>query len=219
VNIIIDLHTHTIFSDGVLIPSELVQRAIAHGYRAIAITDHADISNLDFIIPRIIKVSEQLNKRGVIKVIPGIELTHAPPELIKSLVKEARNLGARLIIVHGQTITEPVIQGTNRAAIMAGIDILAHPGLIDNEDVLMAKEKGVALEISYRKGHSLTNGHVAKLALYYGASLVINTDTHSPEDMINKDTAINILRAAGIDKEKIPDILKNSDIIVERVLS
>jgi histidinol phosphatase-like PHP family hydrolase len=48
---------------------------------------------------------------------------------------------------------------------------------------------------------------------------VINTDTHSPEDMINKDTAINILRAAGIDKEKIPDILKNSDIIVERVLS
>ncbi|MBF0541835.1 MAG: histidinol phosphate phosphatase domain-containing protein [Nitrospirae bacterium] len=213
----IDLHTHTIFSDGALIPSELVQRAIAHGYRAIAITDHADISNLDFIIPRIIKVAEQLNTLGKIKVIPGIELTHVPPELIKYLVDEARRLGARLIVVHGETIVEPVIHGTNRAAILAGVDILAHPGLIESDDVLLAKEKGTALEITARKGHSLTNGHVAKLALYHGANLVLDTDSHSPEDMITKDTAINILRAAGINKEKIPDILRNSDIIVERV--
>jgi len=36
----IDLHTHSLFSDGELIPSELVSRAAAAGYRAIAITDH-----------------------------------------------------------------------------------------------------------------------------------------------------------------------------------
>ena len=36
----IDLHTHTFFSDGVLIPSELFQRARAKGYHTIAVTDH-----------------------------------------------------------------------------------------------------------------------------------------------------------------------------------
>jgi len=51
----IDLHTHTVFSDGELIPFELVRRAEAAGYSAMAITDHMDSSNIDLIIPRIIK--------------------------------------------------------------------------------------------------------------------------------------------------------------------
>ncbi|HEY3347739.1 MAG TPA: PHP domain-containing protein, partial [Nitrospirota bacterium] len=46
----IDLHTHTLFSDGVLIPAELVRRAEVKGYEAIGLTDHADSSNIDFIV-------------------------------------------------------------------------------------------------------------------------------------------------------------------------
>jgi histidinol phosphatase-like PHP family hydrolase len=212
----IDLHTHTTFSDGVLIPSELVQRARVCGYRAIAITDHADISNIDFIVPRMINVAQALNQLGYIKVLAGIEITHVPPELIKSLVDEARRLGARIIIVHGETITEPVERGTNRAAIMAGVDILAHPGLIDEEDVILAKEKGVALEITGRKGHGLSNGHVARLALIHGARLVINSDTHCPEDLITKETAIKVLLSAGIERAKISDIFNNSEMLVNK---
>jgi len=40
----------------------------------------------------------------------------------------------------------------------------------------MAAEKGILLEITARKGHSLTNGHVAKLAKKHGAALVLNTE-------------------------------------------
>ncbi|WP_429885909.1 PHP domain-containing protein, partial [Geoalkalibacter halelectricus] len=47
----IDLHTHTLFSDGELIPAELIRRAAVAGYTALAITDHVDLSNLDFILP------------------------------------------------------------------------------------------------------------------------------------------------------------------------
>ena len=58
----IDLHTHTLFSDGELVPSELVRRSEVMGYRAIALTDHADSSNIDFIIPRTVRIAEELNR-------------------------------------------------------------------------------------------------------------------------------------------------------------
>jgi histidinol phosphatase-like PHP family hydrolase len=45
----IDLHTHTVFSDGELIPFELARRAENMGYKFIAFTDHMDFSSFDFI--------------------------------------------------------------------------------------------------------------------------------------------------------------------------
>ncbi len=194
----IDLHTHSIFSDGALIPSELVRRAEFAGLKGIGITDHGDLSNLDFIIPRIVAITEELNRVVKIKVVPGIEITHVHPSLIANNARKARSLGAKIIIVHGETIVEPVAAGTNRAALDADIDILAHPGLISEEEVLIAKEKGIFLEISARKGHSLTNGHVAKLAGKIGAKLVINTDAHDPDDLIDKSMAQRIVCGAGL---------------------
>jgi histidinol phosphatase-like PHP family hydrolase len=71
-------------------------------------------------------------------------------------------------VVHGETIVEPVLPGTNRAAIAAGVDILAHPGLITKEEAMLAAQKGVLLEITTRRGHSFTNGHVASIARVCG---------------------------------------------------
>ncbi len=179
----IDLHTHSTFSTSELIPAELVRRAESSGYRAIAITDHMDSSNMDFIIPRIVRIAEELNRVQPVKVIPGAELTHVPPELIPEKIEYARQLGAKIVIVHGETLVEPVKVGTNRAAIDGGADIIAHPGLISEAEVRLAAEKGIFLEISARKGHSLANGHVARLAVKYNAPLVINTDAHGrPND-------------------------------------
>src|SRR5512143_1515681 len=161
----IDLHTHTIFSDGELIPFELIRRAEDKGYTALAITDHMDASNIDFIIPRIVKAIEKIRPLVSLEVLPGAEITHVPPEIIPDLVKEARRLGETIIVVHGETIVEPVRKGTPSAAIQAGADIIAHPGLISTEDLLSAKEKNVCLEITSRKGHSLSNGYVAKEAM------------------------------------------------------
>ena len=160
----IDLHTHTLFSDGELLPSELVRRAEVKGYTAIALTDHVDSSNIDFVLPRIVKVCKVLNRFWKIRAIPGVEITHAPVQEIKGLVKFARKNGAKIVIVHGETISEPVIPGTNRAAIEAGCDILAHPGLITKSDVELAKKRNVYLEITTRKNHSRTNKRLFKLA-------------------------------------------------------
>lgn len=214
----IDLHTHSFFSDGELIPSELIRRAEAIGYKAIAITDHVDSSNIELVVPKIVSALKRLKNYISIEAIPGAEITHAPPQIIHELVKEARHLGAKLVVVHGETIVEPVAPGTNRAAIEANVDILAHPGIISEGDLLLAKEKGVTLEITSRKGHSLSNGYVAKEAMRFGVPLCINTDAHSPSDLITKEFAIKILLASGIEENRINSIFEHSKALVEKAL-
>lgn len=215
----IDFHIHSVFSDGELIPAEIIRRAEAIGYRALSITDHADHSNIDLIIPRIVKVMKEIQPFTNVVLLPGVELTHVPPESIPELAKEARKLGAKIIIVHGETLVEPVKKGTNRMALQSDIDILAHPGLITEEEVTMAVERGIYLEITSRRGHSLSNGHVAIMALKYGAKLVINTDSHSPGDFISKEFAIKVLKGAGLKDEEIYRVFQNMEEIVRRKIS
>ena len=141
---------------------------------------------------------------------------HVPPELIAPLTLLARRKGARVVIVHGETIVEPVPPGTNLAAIKAGVDILAHPGLITEAEVRLAKKKGVLLEITARKGHSLANGHVARLAMKLGASLVYNTDSHAPGDFTTWETALRIIRGAGLTERDAVLMQKNARGLLAR---
>jgi putative hydrolase len=213
----IDLHTHTLFSDGELLPSELVRRAEMTGYEAVGLTDHADSSNLDWIVPRLVQVCKDLNAHWKIRAIPGIELTHVPPATIGPLAQKARALGAMLVVVHGETLVEPVPPMTNRMAIEAGVDILAHPGLITAEEVVLARERKVALEISARKGHSLANGHVARLGEKYGAELVLNSDCHSPDDFIPREKALKVALGAGLGPDDFERMLRNSRRFLARL--
>lgn len=213
----IDLHTHSIFSDGELIPAELTRRAAVVGYRAMAITDHGDFSNMDLIIPRLVRVAAELGAAWGLIVVPGIELTHVPPAMIAAAAAEARRLGAQLVVCHGETIAEPVAPGTNRAALEADIDILAHPGLIESDDVVLAARRGICLEITTRGGHSLCNGHVAKLALQHGASLVVNTDSHAPGDLTSLDQARRIALGAGLSPAQFEQARRNAEQLVRRI--
>jgi histidinol phosphatase-like PHP family hydrolase len=215
----IDLHTHSIHSDGDLIPAELVQRAKHCGYKAMAITDHADESGLEQVVSALRRFVLSLPPDPEITVLAGVELTHLYPEQIARLVKKARKLGAEIVVVHGETLVEPVPAGTNLAAIQAGADIIAHPGLLTPEACALAAKKGVFLEITTRAGHSLANGWVAKLAARHGASLVLNTDSHSPSDLTSWDEAKKIAQGAGLSGPEIDQLLKNSRGLVLDKLS
>ncbi len=212
----IDLHTHSLFSDGELLVSELVRRAEDMGYRYIGITDHADRSNLDLIIPRVVRAAAEINRHNQIQAVPGIELTHVPPATIGALAEEARELGARLVVVHGETIVEPVLPGTNRAGLEADIDILAHPGLLTPEEAALAAGRGILLEISGRKGHSFTNGHVVRVAQAAGAGLILNSDAHAPGDLLSKEMIEKIALGAGLEQRDFQQMLKNAENLVRR---
>ena len=204
-----NLHTHSLLSDGCLLPSELAVRFAAVGYKAIAITDHVDYSNIESTVKAILNFTKYWPKNSPIKVLPGVELTHLPLEQFKPLANYARRAGIKVIIGHGETPVEPVIIGTNRAALEADIDILAHPGRISDSDVKLAKRRGIFLEITSRLGHCQTNAFVAKQAKKFGAKLILNLDAHNPKDIINPNELIKLGRSSGLNLRDINAIHQN----------
>ena len=179
-----DLHTHTVFSDGELIPAELVRRAMVLGHDVIAITDHVDMTNVEFVASNVAKAV-------------------VPPSKIDHVAKLARKSGAEWIVVHGETVTEPVAPGTNRASVEnPEIDVLAHPGFITMEEAQIAKDTGVLLEVSGRAGHNITNGHVVNMARAVGADMVVDSDTHAPENLMDDAAARTVAFGAGMTKEE-----------------
>lgn len=192
-----DLHTHTVYSDGELIPAELVRRAMVLGHDLIAITDHVDMTNVEFVASNVAKAVELAE--DYIRVIPGVEITHVPPSKINKVAMMARKAGAEWIVVHGETVTEPVAPGTNRASAEdPEIDVLAHPGFITMEEAQLAKDNGVILEVTGRVGHNITNGHVVNMARAVGADMVIDSDTHQPENLMDDAAARVVALGAGL---------------------
>ena len=213
----IDFHTHTLLSDGELLPLELARRAKVKGYTILGISDHVDVTTIEHVAASILKLSQKVEYHEGIKVIPGVEITHSPARFVGEMIALARKLGIHYVVVHGETIVEPVEEGTNRAAIEAKVDILAHPGLITEEDVIRAKEQGVLLEISTREGHSLTNGHVAELAKKVGAKLIFDTDSHSPSDLVDDEKALRISLGAGLSREDFRQMQQNAFELVKKI--
>ena len=216
-----DFHTHTFLSDGVLSPIELIRRAIVVGYQTMAITDHVAPGNLEYVISTLKKDCEMAEKRWDIKVFTGVEITHTPIEDIDLLAKDARAIGAQVVNVHGETIMEPVVSGTNLAAVSSQyVDILAHPGMITLDEASLAAENGVFLEISGRKGHGLANGHVANIARKTGATLILDSDAHEPDDLMTQEYAEKVAIGSGLNEKEKETILNQSPLtLIHRVNS
>jgi len=211
----IDVHTHTLLSDGALVPAEFIRRSEIKGFRGLALTDHVDNGTIEVVVPVLFQVCEEIQKATALKLVAGAEITHCRLEQIKELVERARNLGAGIVLVHGETIVEPVLPGTNRAAIEAGADVLTHPGLISPADARRAAKKGVYLEISGRKGHCLANGHVYTVGKRAGAEFVFGSDAHAPEDIYDRESAEKVLEGAGMTAREIRQVFKTMAALIK----
>jgi len=217
--VLYDFHTHSFYSDGVLSPTELIRHALVKGYAAIAITDHVALGSLGRIISELIEDCALARAHWDILAIPGVELTHLPPQAIPEAAKKAKELGAWLVIVHGETSTEPVEKGTNLAAIQSPyVDILAHPGLITPEEATLAAKNNTFIELTTRKGHSTTNTHVALISQKAKVKLLLNSDAHDETDLLTPTLAEATLHHAGLSNQKYQQILKrNPLLLIEKI--
>ena len=216
-----DFHTHSFLSDGVLLPIELIRRAIVAGYSAIAITDHASVSNLESVVDSLIADCRLAETHWDIRAIPGVELTHLPPAAIGDLAARAKARGAQLVVVHGETPVEPVPPGTNLSALRCQeVDILAHPGPIGVELAGLAARNGIFLEVSAHRGHCLANGAVVVAAREAGASLLVNSDAHAPADILSDDLARRVAIGAGLSEAELePALAGNPHRLLDRIAS
>lgn len=210
-----DFHTHTFHSDGVLSPIELIHRALVKGYSAIGITDHVAFGSLDRIIKEISKDCALARDYWDILAIPGVELTHLPPQSISDIARKAKESGAWLVVVHGETSAEPVPKGTNLAALQSAcVDILAHPGLITPEEATLAAKNNIFIELSARSGHSAANAHIVTVSQKAKARLLLNSDAHDENDLLTPALAETILNQAGLSNNQYQQILKTNPLLL-----
>ena len=139
-------------------------------------------------------------------------------------VRQAREAGAEIVIVHGETLCDQVETGTNFAAIEAGADILAHPGLIDEKCAEFAAERGVALEFTSCPRHALANAHVADLALRFGCLLVRGSAARCASELATRSFWMQVVRGADVfgnseGKSNLLKLIENSESVLVRRLS
>jgi predicted metal-dependent phosphoesterase TrpH len=155
-----DLHTHTAYSDGVLAPRELVDKARAAGISTISITDHDNVGALEEAI--------EYGKSVGVEVIPGLELSAAMGEkdvhiLAYFIDHKNRNLLDYLTFFRYERLkrAERIVEKLNRINIpikfesvqeQAGVGSLGRPhiasvlmeeGFIDSYHEAFAKYIGV----------------------------------------------------------------------------
>lgn len=218
---VIDFHTHTFWSDGVLSPVEQARRALVNGYQAIGLTDHMGVGNVEHLLQQLRHDRDIVERYWPIQVVIGVELTHVPARGIGEAAKSARDAGAEIVVLHGETPVEPVEEGSDAAAIDCGfVDLIGHPGHITEDEVRRAVNNDVFLEISARSGHCLANGHVASLGQSLGAKLVVDSDAHSPSDLLTEEFQKSVALGAGIPGELLPSVLETwPEELLQRCLS
>ena len=175
-------------------------------------SDGGDLSRVGALAAQVRRLSLYANVEAWL----GVELRHVPPALLPDAVREAREAGAAFVMVYGESLSDQVEQGTNFAAVEAGADIIAHPGLIDAETAAFAAEKGVALEFTSCPRHAFCNAHTARMALEHGAALVRGSGASCAEALTTRALWPMIVKGAdvfgmGQSSSKLFELLRKSE--------
>ncbi len=207
--------------DGLCVASALRYAALA-GLRFVGLVQRCDGFDFSFVESLTAQV-RRYSLYADVEAVAGVELRHVPPALIPSAVQQARDAGAALVLVYGETLCDQVAEGTNFAAIDAGADILVHPGLIDAKAAAYAAEKGVALEFTSCPRHALANAHTASMALRFGCPLVRGSAATRAEEMTTRAFWPFVIRGCevfdlGESEGNLLEYLKKNEYVLMRKL-
>ncbi|MBI4141321.1 DNA polymerase/3'-5' exonuclease PolX [Candidatus Woesearchaeota archaeon] len=198
-----DLHLHTTWSDGNNTPEEMIQAAIQQGHEYVAITDHSKSEHIanGMTDQRLLKYINELEKlkrkyADKIAVFVGSEVSIKADGSLDYTNNYLKKLDWVVASVHSrfkqnkQDMTRRIIKSIENPYVKC----LGHPtGRLINrrepyevelEKVFStAKERKVLLEInSTPERLDLKDSHIKK-ATEYNAKFVINTDSHSKDQL------------------------------------
>ncbi len=132
---VIDLHTHSFHSDGILSPQALMSRAKLHGVQTIALTDHDTVAGcaeaavaaeelgMQFITG--IEFSSTWGKQGV--HVLGLGVDHEHPALLVAVAGQQHARIDRNKAIAAKLEKQGVINPEARAQEIAGVAVIGRP--------------------------------------------------------------------------------------------
>lgn len=180
----VDLHVHSVASDGLHAPEELLQMAAATHLRAIAITDH---DSVDSVGPALAEAQS-----CEVEVVPALELSshigeHDAHFLGYYLDYQSTELAARLQDLRNAR--------DERAAHM--LDLLRTKGIdIDFQDLRRAAGRG-AVGRAHVAALLVEKGHVGSVAQAFDRFLTRGAPCYVEKAVLRTDEIINLVRGLG----------------------
>jgi hypothetical protein len=179
----VDLHAHTIFSDGQLTPEALVELALEKGLSAVAVTDHDSIAGIE---------RARVAAAGRIEIVPGIEVSTSTDSLDLHVLgyfidpADAR-LASRL-----RRFRRERIERVHRIA--RRLEALGVP--IDVDDVLGRAEPGVVGR-PHVAAALIRAGHAQTVDDAFRRFLGMRADAYVPRPAFHPAEAIAMIADAG----------------------
>jgi histidinol phosphatase-like PHP family hydrolase len=206
-----DLHVHSDISDGRLTALEMAIQAQARHYSVLGFAEHVGIGNIPRVVEALTAACATIRQRYGLAAVPGVEITRMPRLAIADVARRCKQAGAVLVTVHGESPGDQPQPGVNLAAIEApDVDILAHPGLLSDEEGRRAAATSTYLELSGGAWHAVANPWVARIALNCGAALLLGSDAHDAETLMTVERADAAVRALGLGAQMVQEITQDN---------
>ncbi|MEM7009204.1 MAG: DNA polymerase/3'-5' exonuclease PolX [Thermodesulfobacteriota bacterium] len=226
-----DLHMHTTWSDGRASIEEMALSAKKLGYGYLAITDHSPSSTIanGLSVERLNKKKIELDK--VNKKVKGINILMGSEVDIKmdgSLDypdRELAELDMVIVSIHsgfkmdGDTMTKRIVSALENPYVHA----LGHPtGRLINErepydvdidkiiEVALKNDKALEVNSSYLR-LDLKDLHVKK-AVEAGVKVIISTDAHRPEQLMQMRYGVGTARRGWVEKKDVLNALSFEEL-------
>lgn len=224
-----DLHAHSTYSDGKASVAEMVDAAVARGYRYFALTDHGGsrwplADKLDTQAAEIAASNARLGSK--MKVLHGVEMSITASGGFAFSDEVLSRFDVVVASVHdalGQdrdTMTRRIIKAIEHPE----VNILGHPTGrrinkrdpidVDIEAVFRAAAANrVALEISGTPERlDLRDEHV-RLARRFGCVFAINTDSHSPDRLARMRLGVGTAQRGWVAAAEVINTLPLTDLV------
>jgi len=226
-----DIHMHTTWSDGKATIQEMAEKAMELGYEYVAITDHSPSSTIanGLSIERLAEKNRELKtankKMKGINILTGSEVdikTDGSLDYPDSVLKE---LDVVIASVHSgfkmdrDTITKRIVGALENPYVHA----LGHPtGRLINErepydvdidqviETALKYDKALEVNGSYQR-LDLKDLHVRK-AVEAGVKIIISTDAHRPEQLLQMRFGIGTARRGWVQKKDVLNALEFDEL-------
>jgi DNA polymerase (family 10) len=222
-----DLHVHSPFSDGLISEKDLLDTIKKYNYQYLALTDHSPSNIFGNGLDQK-RLAEKLKwfqnlklDIGDSRILFGAEVDIKEQGRLDYQDQVLKSLEVVVASMHSSFRQGPAQNTQKATAALAhpSVDFLGHPtGIVfgsrapyslDMEQIIQQAGKfNKALEINSYFLRLDLNEHYARKAKEAGVLLVINTDSHRPNNLDHMRLGVDIARRAGLSKQ---DVLNTRD--------